>query len=104
MTTRRHLPNRRSAETFAFGIGGLRYTCTVGRYPDGSIGEIFLGNHKADSAADVNARDAAIACSLALQHGADLETLRYALCRDARGQASGPLGVALDLIAEEAVR
>jgi ribonucleoside-diphosphate reductase alpha chain len=99
MTTRRHLPNRRSAETFTFQVANLRYTCTVGRYPDGSVGEIFLSNHKADSTADVNARDGAIACSLALQHGADLQTLQHALCRDARGQASGPLGVALDIIA-----
>jgi hypothetical protein len=102
MTARRRLPNRRSAETFTFEISSLRYTCTIGRYPDGSIGELFLSNHKADSAADVDARDAAIACSLALQHGADLETLRHALCRDARGQANGPLGMALDIIAGDA--
>jgi hypothetical protein len=38
-------------------------------------------------------------CSIALQFGADIETIRKALCRDSLGKANGPLGVALDLIA-----
>lgn len=46
------------------------------------------------------ARDAAICCSIALQFGADKETTRKALCRDSHGRPTGPLGVALDLIAE----
>ena len=54
-----------------------------------------------NSTADVNARDAAIACSLALQFGADVETIRKALCRDSHGRASGPLGAALDIIARD---
>jgi hypothetical protein len=49
-------------------------------------------------AADANARDAAIVCSIALQCGADIETIRRALSRDSRGHTTGPLGVALDLI------
>jgi hypothetical protein len=102
MTLRVRLPNRRAAESLNVEVGGLRYTCTVGRYPDGQIGELFLSNHKTNSAADVNARDAAIAFSFAVQHGADLETIRKALCRDARGRASGPLGAALDQIVGDA--
>ena len=65
------------------------------------LGEIFLSNHKAGSAADTAARDAAIACSIALQFGADVETIRKALCRDSQGRASGPLGTALDIVAGE---
>ena len=57
-------------------IAGLRYVCTIGRFPDGSVGEIFLSNHRANSAGDTNARDSAIVCSIALQFGADIETLR----------------------------
>lgn len=91
MTERQRLPNRRPAETFNFEVAGLHYTCTIGRFPDSSIGEVFLSNHKSNSTADVNARDAAIACSIALQFGADIETIRRALCRDSRGNASGPL-------------
>jgi hypothetical protein len=75
MTAARHrLPNRRSAETFELTVGGLRYSCTIGRFPDGSIGELFLENHKSNSSADTNARDAAITFSIAVQPGADIET------------------------------
>jgi hypothetical protein len=102
MTARRRLPNRRLAETFRLEVGGLTYSCTVGRFPHGSIGELFLNNHKSNSAADTNARDAAITFSFAIQHGADPEAIRRALCRDSQGKASGPLGCALDRIAEEA--
>jgi hypothetical protein len=97
--SREHLPNRRLAETFDLEVGGLRYTATTGRFADGRIGELFLSNHKLNSAADTNARDAAIAFSFAVQHGADPEAIRCALCRDSQGRANGPLGVALDIIA-----
>jgi hypothetical protein len=49
----------------------------------------------------VSARDAAIACSIAIQSGADIDTIRKALCRDSQGRPSGPLGMALDIIAAE---
>ena len=98
MTSRRRLADRRASTTFSFEVDGLEYIATASRYPDGAVAEIFLSNHKSNSTADVNARDAAIACSLALQFGADPETIRNALCRDADGRARGPLGAALDLI------
>ena len=100
MTARARLHHRRSAETFSFNVGGLQFTCTVGRFPDGRVGEIFIDSHKGGSSADVAARDAAIACSIGLQYGADLETIRKALCRDAQGRALGPLAAAIDLIVE----
>jgi hypothetical protein len=77
-------------------VGGLKYTATVSRFPDGRIGELFLNNHKSKSAADTNARDSAIVFSFAVQHGADPETIRRALYRHSQGRASRPLGVALD--------
>jgi hypothetical protein len=61
VTGRKHLPARRASTTFDFEVIGLRYTCTVGKYFDGAVGEVFLNNHKSNSAADVNARDTAIA-------------------------------------------
>src|SRR5262245_40768466 len=99
--TRERLSNRRPALTFDLEVGGLRYTATVGRFADGRIGELFLQNHKSDSSADTNARDASIVFSFAVQHGADPEAIRRALSRDSQGRACGPLGVALDLIAAE---
>jgi hypothetical protein len=101
MSARVLLPNRRMAETFSLECAGLSYICTIGRFADGRIAEIFLSNHKSNSAADTAARDAAIVCSLALQHGANIETIRKALCRDSQGRASGPLGAALDLLLKE---
>jgi hypothetical protein len=100
MTLRERLPNRRARETLELTVAGLEYTCTVSRYADGRIAEIFLINHKSNSAADTAARDAAIAFSFAVQHGADPEAIRLALCRDSHGRASGPLGAALDFLAE----
>jgi hypothetical protein len=96
MTERRRLPSRRRSETFELKAGGLTYTCTASWFNDGSLGELFLTNHKSNSAADVNARDAAVTFSIAVQHGVDPEAIRRALCRDGQGRASGPLGIALD--------
>ena len=99
MSERTRLPNRRASETFNLECNGLRYTATISRLSDGVIAEIFLSNHKSGSQADANARDSAVVCSIALQHGVPLETIRHALLRDSRGVASSPLGTALDLIA-----
>jgi hypothetical protein len=98
--TRERLPNKRASISFDFEVAGLRYSATVSRYPDGRIGELFLNNHKSNSAADTNARDSAIVFSFAVQHGADAQAIRKALCRDSQGRPLGPLGTALDLIAE----
>jgi hypothetical protein len=98
--TRERLSNRRASETFDIEVAGLRYTCTVGRFPDGRAGEVFLQNHKPGSQSDSNARDAAVVCSIALHHGVPLETIRGAVLRDSEGRASTPLGAALDRLAE----
>jgi hypothetical protein len=97
---RTRLPNRRLCLTFDFEVAGLHYIASIGRFENGDIAEIFISNHKINSAADVAARDSAIAASFAFQHGADVEDLRRALSRDSRGVAVGPLGRALDLIIE----
>jgi hypothetical protein len=97
--TRTRLPDRRAAETFEIEVAGLKYIATVGRFANGRIAELFLSNHKSNSAADTNARDSAIVFSIALQFGADLETICKALCRDSQGRASGPLAAALDRVA-----
>lgn len=98
--TRKRLSNRRHSETFDIDAYGLRFIVTISNFPAGELGEIFIQNFKADSVAGIMASDGAIAASLALQFGCPLDVLRKALCRDARGNASGPLGIALDLLAE----
>ena len=101
MTGRERLPDCRASISFDFTIAGLKYTASVSRFSDGRIGELFINNHKTNSSADTNARDAAITFSIAVQHGADPEVIRRALCRDSDGKASGPLGAALDIIVAE---
>jgi hypothetical protein len=98
MSERARLPNRRLSETFELEVSGLKYTCTISRRADGALAELFLSNHKTNSAADTSARDAAITFSIAIQHGADPEVIRKALCRDSQGRASGPLAEALDIL------
>jgi hypothetical protein len=92
------LPNRRAAETIAFEREGSRYCLTVGFFPDGRPGEIFLNADRANSLLDVLASDAAILASLALQHGCSLQEITHALKRDGRGEAASPIGAALDQI------
>ena len=95
---RERLPNRRACETIAFEHGGAAFTMTAGRYPDGRIGEIFINAAHANSALDALASDAAIALSFALQHGADLAAVKAAMKRNSAGEASSPIGAALDLV------
>jgi hypothetical protein len=95
---RNRLPNRRPNETLAFERDGSQYRLTVGYFPDGRAGEIFLNHDRGDSMLDVLTSDAAILASIALQYGAPLDELRHALKRDSRGIAASPIGAAVDLI------
>ena len=100
MTTgRQRLPNRRGSITFDVEALGLTFTVTASQFDRGELGEVFIQNHKTNSAAGILASDCAIAASLALQFGCPAETLARALSRDSRGNATGPLGAALDLLA-----
>ncbi|THD53476.1 MAG: hypothetical protein E8A46_11005 [Bradyrhizobium sp.] len=96
--TRYRLPDRRASQNIAFERDNLKYHMTVGLYPDGRIGEVFLNAEHVNSLLDVLAHDGAILASLALQFGCPLETIRHALKRDGQGIAASPIGAALDLI------
>jgi hypothetical protein len=100
MTARQRLPNRRACESFEFRHAGLDFTLAAGFYPDGRMAEIFLSSHKPGSPIEAIARDAAVTVSIALQFGADLETIRAALTKDHDGQSATLLGAALDALAE----
>ena len=98
MTARTRLPNRRPAEHFSFRCNELAYTASIGQFPDGTLAEIFISNSKAGSHSDAAAKDAAVVCSIALQHGVPVDVIRHALLRNSQGVASSPLGVALDTL------
>ena len=96
---RARLPNRREHEVIAFEFRGLSYVVGVGRYPDGRPAEIFLDCGKGSSPVASDARDAAVAISIALQHCVPADDIRAAVTREADGSASGIVGAVLDLLA-----
>jgi ribonucleoside-diphosphate reductase alpha chain len=98
MSNRRRLPNRRGSITWDVQALSLTFTVTASKFDTGELGEVFIQNHKTNSAAGILASDCAIAASLALQFGCPAEVLARALSRDSRGNATGPLGIALDLL------
>jgi ribonucleoside-diphosphate reductase alpha chain len=98
--TRQRLPNRRHHEILTFEHEGIRYTAGLGCFADGGLAEIFLNTANHGTAVNVNARDAAVAASLLLQHGRPVDTLRRALTRNGDGSASTPLAHTLNLLAE----
>lgn len=101
--TRERLPTRRYSETLDFTHvtptgHPIPHSATLGYYPDGRLGEVFIGTGKVGTDVDVAVKDAAILASFALQHGATVEDLHAAMTRDARGRPEGVLGTLLDLI------
>src|SRR5262245_41944074 len=97
--SRERLPNRRLAETLELEFAGLRYTAMAGFYPDGSLGEVFIRNHKAGNASDTAVRDGGILISLLLQYGCAAETIANAVSRESDGTPAGVIGAVLDLVA-----
>jgi hypothetical protein len=99
---RQRLPDRRPHEVRKFSTAeGFTYTAGLGYFADGRLAEIFLNADKVGTAIETAARDSAVVASLALQHGVPPETIRHALTRNGNGEAGGPLGTLLDLLASE---
>lgn len=99
---RQRLPNRREHTVVTFRtVDGFTYTAGLGHFDDGRLAEIFLNADKGGTAIETAARDSAVVASLALQHGVPPDTIRHALARNGNGEASGPLGTLLDLLAEQ---
>jgi hypothetical protein len=99
---RSRLPNRREHTILTFESGdGFSFTAGLGYFEDGRLAEIFLNAGKVGTAIETNARDTAVVASLGLQCGVPVETIRRALSRNENGEASGPLGTLLDLLAAD---
>jgi hypothetical protein len=98
MTARRELPQRRLGETFELRHAGLRepFVVTIGYYPNGDTGEVFIAGVKAGSLLEAVARDGAILLSLGLQYGIPLDVVRRALTRNQDGSASSIIGAVVD--------
>jgi ribonucleoside-diphosphate reductase alpha chain len=72
---RHKLPEERMSVTHKFNIGGHEGYITVGLYPDGSPGEIFITMAKEGSTVSGLMDSFALAVSIALQHGVPLKLL-----------------------------
>src|SRR5262245_3021738 len=102
MSDRTRLENRRPAEILEFSTYGptpIRYTASIGRFPDGRLAEAFLRSGKAGTDINTQAMEAAILLSFALQYGAPAERLRSAMPRTAEGNPEGAIGMLLDILA-----
>ena len=99
---RERLPDRREHAHINFTTAdGFKCTAGLGYFEDGRLAEIFLNAEKIGTAIQTAARDSVVVSCLALQHGVPPETIRRALTRNGNGEASGPLGMLLDLLASE---
>jgi len=72
---RHRLPEERASLTHKFGIAGHEGYITVGLYPNGQPGEIFIRMAKEGSTVSGLMDSFATAASLALQHGVPLKVL-----------------------------
>ena len=73
--TRRRLPDTREAVTHHFSIADHDGYITVGKYEDGSPGEVFMKMAKQGSTVSGLMDSLAICMSLALQHGVPLQVM-----------------------------
>ena len=72
---RRKLPDERQSLTHKFSVGGHEGYLTVGMYPEGDPGEIFITMSKEGSVVSGLMDSFATAISLSLQYGVPLKTL-----------------------------
>lgn len=103
MGKREVLPWRRPSESYDLNHDGLHFAVQVGYYDDGRPGEIFISSPKTGSMAEINARDAAVLASIALQRGADPEKTLQALTHDTDGKPEGVVGKVLGILVDEEV-
>ena len=98
---RHRLPNRRPSETFNLQFNdGRRIHLTIGFYPEGDIGEVFLHGGKTGSDADGLNADIGTLISRAIQHGDTPVALAKGMGR--LGTDRGPaslIGAVCDMLA-----
>ena len=77
---RERLPDRRGCCTQKLRVGQQTVYLTVGEYPDGRLGEIFIDVSKRGTAARGLIETTATLFSVALQYGATLDELLPLIC------------------------
>lgn len=100
MSVRRNLPQRRACETRGLHFRSVDCRVTIGFYPDGTPGEVFIVGGKIGADFEAAARDGAILLSLALQYGVPLDVIAGALTKNTDGSPGSLVGaVVADLVA-----
>jgi hypothetical protein len=97
--TRARLPNRRAAETVELEHAGMRFTVTVGFYPDGRPGEVFVHGTKTGSTLDALLNDACVLVSLLMQHGIEPKEFATSMGRLGNAEPASVIGAVVDLAA-----
>ncbi len=97
---RERLPDRRQSETVDLWHGGRRYHLTIGEFPDGRPGEIFLHGAKPGSDTDLLCDDIGVLISRLLQYGDDPASLASGMGRLGDGTTGASLvGAVVDVLA-----
>ena len=96
---RKRLPDRRQAETLDLWYGGQRYHLTVGEYPDGRTGEVFIHGAKPGSDTDLLCDDIGVLVSRLLQYGDDPASLAAGVGRLGNGDPASIIGAIADILA-----
>jgi ribonucleoside-diphosphate reductase alpha chain len=72
MADRNLLPPKRRTETVKRKVDGFTLHISVGFYPDGSVGEVFVNSSKEGTQMRELLRSLSMVMSIALQHGVPL--------------------------------
>ena len=104
---RRILPPRRRSDGFELRHGNHTSHVSLGYFPDGTVGEVFIGaamemgaRKKAGSELEGLWRALGILFSIALQYGAPLDVIAHALTREESNQPTTIAGAIGDLLTQ----
>jgi hypothetical protein len=100
--SRQRLPDRRAAETVQVEHGGTRFMVTIGFYPDGRPGEVFVHGVRTGSSLDALLADACVVISCLLQHGVEPRELAHSMGRLGNAEPASIIGAVVDLAAAAA--
>lgn len=93
------LPNRRAAETVNLEYDGARFMVTIGFYPDGRPGEVFIHGARSGSGMDALLADACVVVSCLIQHGVVPIELAGSMGRFSNAVPASVIGAVVDLVA-----
>ena len=97
--TRTRLPDRRAAATVELEHGGTRFTVTIGFYPDGRPGEVFVHGARTGSSLDALLADVCVVISCLMQHGVEPRELAHSMGRLGNAEPASIIGAVIDLAA-----